>query len=126
VAEPPPPLTPNHTPPDPAPALSPGPNPPPLVAPAARLFSPQSKSLGIDLQCLSPGLLREVVYAGSNCPSFEQARGFLLHLAEVDLDVKMVRRATQRVGEERLDQRDLLVQTWDELPLVCRQSSIDG
>jgi hypothetical protein len=108
----------NPTQPGPAPAKSPGPSPPPLAAPAARLFSPQSKSLGIDLSCLSPGLLKKVVYAGSNCPSFEQARDFLYHLAEVDLDVKMVRRATQRIGEERLAQRDLLVETWDELPLA--------
>jgi hypothetical protein len=63
-------------------------------------------------------LLEKVVYAGSNCPSFEQARDFLYHLAEIDLDVKMVRRATQRIGEERLAQRDFLVQRWDELPLV--------
>jgi hypothetical protein len=73
--------------------------------------------------CLSPGLLEKVVYAGSNCPSFEQARDFLYHLAEIDLDVKMVRRATQRIGEERLAQRDLLVQTWDELPLADKGRS---
>jgi len=30
----------------------------------------------------------------------------------------MVRRATLRIGEERLAQRDLLVETWDELPLA--------
>jgi hypothetical protein len=105
------------------PARSPGPNLPPLAALAARLFSPQSKSLGIDLQCLSPGLLRKAVYAGSNCPSFEQARDFLRHLAEIDLDVKMVRRATLRIGEERLAQRDLLVRTWDELPLADKGRS---
>jgi hypothetical protein len=35
----------------------------------------------------------------------------------------MVRRATQRIGEERLAQRDLLVQTWDELPLVDKGRS---
>jgi hypothetical protein len=63
-------------------------------------------------------LLEKVVYAGSNCPSFEQAKDFLLHLAEIDLDVKMVHRATQRIGEERLAQRDLLVQSWDDLTLV--------
>jgi hypothetical protein len=51
----------------------------------------------------------------------------LLHLAETALDVKMVRRATQRIGEERLAQRDLLVQTWDELPLADKgRSSITG
>lgn len=63
-------------------------------------------------------MLEKVTYAGSNCPSFEQAKNFLYHLAEIDLDVKMVHRATQRIGEERLAQRDLLVQSWDELPLA--------
>lgn len=67
--------------------------------------------------------MRKVVYAGSNCPSFEQAKAFLLHLAETDLDVKMVCRTTQRIGEERLAQRDLLVQTWDELPLIDKGRS---
>jgi hypothetical protein len=64
-----------------------------------------------------------VVYAGSNCPSFEQAKDFLHHLAEIDLDVKMVHRATLRIGEERLAQRDLLVETWDELPLIDKGRS---
>jgi hypothetical protein len=35
----------------------------------------------------------------------------------------MVRRATLRIGEERLAQRDLLVQTWDELPLADKGRS---
>lgn len=35
----------------------------------------------------------------------------------------MVRRATQRIGEERLAQRDLLVETWEELPLVEKDRS---
>lgn len=59
-----------------------------------------------------------MVYAGSNCPSFEQAKQFLHHLAEIDLDVKMVHRVTLRIGEERLALRDLLVQSWDDLPLA--------
>jgi hypothetical protein len=35
----------------------------------------------------------------------------------------MVRRATQRIGEERLAQRDLLVATWDEVPLADKGRS---
>jgi len=35
----------------------------------------------------------------------------------------MVQRTTQRIGEERLAQRDLLVETWDELPLVDKGCS---
>jgi hypothetical protein len=47
----------------------------------------------------------------------------LLHLAEIDLDTKMIRRTTQRIGEERLAQRDLLVESWDELPLADKGRS---
>ncbi len=109
--------------PRPTPERSSGPSPPPLAAPAARLFFPQSKSLGIDLQILSPRLLKKVVYAGANSVSFEQGSAFLLNLAEQSIDAQTVRRTTERIGEERLAQRDLQVESYLDLSLLHRDRS---
>jgi hypothetical protein len=109
--------------PAPTPERLSGANRPPLAATAARLFFPQSRSLGIDLQILSPGLLKKTVYAGSNTPAFEQASDFLLNLAQQRIDAKTIARATQRIGEERLAQRDLQVASWEDLPLIHRDRS---
>lgn len=105
------------------PERSPGTNPPPLAALAARLFFPQTRSLGIDLGSYSPGLLRKIVHAGSNSVSFAQGSDFLLHLAEQSVDAKTVQRVTERIGEERLAQRDTLVESFQKLPLVKRDRS---
>jgi hypothetical protein len=102
---------------------SPGTNLLPLAALAVRLFFPQTKSLGIDLGSHSPGLLRKIVYAGSNSGSFAQGSDFLQHLAEQSVDAKTVQRATERIGEERLAQRDTLVESFEKLPLVKRDRS---
>lgn len=105
------------------PERSPGTNQPPLAALAARLFFPQTKSLGIDLGSHSPGLLRKIVYAGSNSVSFAQGSDFLDHLAEQSVDAKTVQRVTERIGEERLAQRDTLVESFEKLSLVKRDRS---
>ena len=107
----------------PTPARSPGRNPPALATTAARLFFPQSRSLGIDLQCLSPRLLQKVVYAGTNSVSFEQGSDFLLRLAGQTVDAQTVRRSTERIGEERLAQRDLQVESFLDLPLIHKDRS---
>ena len=99
---------------------SPGANRPPLASTAARLFFPQSQRLSIDLLSLSPGLLKKVVYAGSNAGSFEQGSQFLLYLAEQHIPASLVRRTTERIGAERLAQRDLAVESFQRLPLGQR------
>jgi hypothetical protein len=123
VAGPPLPKTLSLIPPGVALATLPGLNLPPLAAAAARLFFPQSKSLGIDLLSLSPGLLKKAVYAGSNSVSFEHASESMLHLAEQDIDASTIRRATDRIGQERLAQRDLLVESFANLPLIYKDRS---
>jgi hypothetical protein len=72
---------------------------------------------------LSPGLLKKAVYAGSNCGSFEQAHLFVLNLADQDIDARTILRATERIGTERLAQRDTLVESFEALPLVQRDRS---
>jgi hypothetical protein len=65
--------------------------------------------------------LQKVVYAGSNCVSFEQASDFLYQLAQQRLDAKTVCRTTERIGQERLAQRERLVQSWHQVPLIDRE-----
>jgi len=98
-----------------------GKNPPSTAVAAASLFFPQSKSLGIDLQSLSPGLLDQVVYAGSNLPSFAFASDMLDKLADQDIDPKVAERACHKIGGERLRQRHDLVEQFLGLPLAQRE-----
>lgn len=89
--------------------------------PVARLFFPQSASLGIDLDSVSPVLLRKVVYAGSNNPSFGRAAHDLRVLAEVTVAVKQVERLTKRIGQQRHEERDAATAAWLERPLIQRE-----
>jgi hypothetical protein len=77
--------------------------------------------LGIDLGRFSPALLKKVVYAGSNAPSFKRGRQDLLVLAEVTVPVKQVERLTERIGQERQAQRDAAVAAWLARPLAQRE-----
>lgn len=55
---------------------------------------------------LSPGALRKVVHAGVHAGSFRQAEADLLALAELSVSCQRIRRATRRIGEQRVAQRD--------------------
>jgi hypothetical protein len=103
-----------------------GKNPPPVATTAARLFFPQSRSLGIDLGSLSPGLLKKVVYAGSNNPAFTRGSQDLWVMAEVHIDPKQVERLTQRIGQERQAQRDDAVAAYLARPLAQRDEQPPG
>jgi len=98
-----------------------GKNPLPIACTAAKLFFPQSKSLGIDLGGCSPGLLRKIVYAGSNTPSFGCAAQNLLVLAEAAIGVKQVERLTEQIGKERQQERDGGVAAWLNRSLTQRE-----
>jgi hypothetical protein len=104
-------------------AVSPTGKSPLLIATAvARLFFPQSASLGIDLGSISPTLLKKIVYAGSNGPSFRRASKDLRVLAEVTIDPKQVERLTEQIGQERLDERNADVAAWLARPLAEREN----
>ena len=104
-------------------ALAPpiGKNPPPIVTAVGGLFFPQSQSLGLDLGSFSPGLLRKIVYAGSNAPSFQRGHQDLLALAEVQVPIKQVERLTERIGQERQEERDAAVAAYLARPLAQRE-----
>jgi hypothetical protein len=72
----------------------------------------------MDLGAESPGVLRKAIYAASNGYSFAQASLHLAHLAERNVSVKQVERLAQRIGQERIDERDAEVETWKDLPLA--------
>ena len=63
------------------------------------------------------------MYAGANSPSYRQAAESLRALAELDVPVKQVQRVTQRVGEERVAERDAAVKAHASLPLTERKGS---
>lgn len=70
---------------------------------------------------VSPVLLRKVVYAGSNNPSFGRAAHDLRVLAEVSVAIKQVERLTKRIGQERHEERDAATVAWLERPLMQRE-----
>jgi len=107
----------------PAVATPTGKNPPTTACTAARLFFPQSKSLGIDQGSFSPGLLQKIVYAGANSPSFRRASNDLRLLAEVTVAVKQVERLTQQIGHERQQQRDAATAAYQARTLKQRDEA---
>jgi hypothetical protein len=82
------------------------------------LFFPQSQSLGIDHGTYSPQVLRQIVYAGVQNTSFAAGQAALLHLARLKISAKQVERVTERIGQERIDQRQSQVQAFRALPVV--------
>jgi len=67
---------------------------------------------------LSPRLQQQVVALGTRLRSFEEARAATRELLEIELTTKMVERLTERIGVERVAERDAAVLAWKELPLV--------
>ena len=64
-----------------------------------------------------------MVYAGSHASSFEQASKDLKEEAELEISTQRVMRATKRIGQERVEQRDAQAAAWAELPLPQQQAS---
>ncbi len=64
-----------------------------------------------------------MIYAGSHASSFQQASQDLQEEAEVDISEQRIMRATKRIGQERVAERDAAMQAWAELPLPEQQRS---
>jgi hypothetical protein len=62
--------------------------------------------LDLGTEGYSPSLIRKIEYAGGNSSSFKQASEALKRLAELPIDPKHVSRITERLGKERLAQRE--------------------
>jgi hypothetical protein len=74
--------------------------------------------LGIDRGSYSPHVLRQIVYAGVQNTSFATGRDDLLNLARLKISEKQVERVTERIGQERVDQRASQVQAFVGLPVM--------
>jgi hypothetical protein len=79
--------------------------------------------LGIDLGTYSPAVLKKIVYAGTQQPSFAQGNQALVALAGLNVAEKQVERLTERIGQERVDQQDQAVQNFLALPLMEKSRS---
>jgi len=66
--------------------------------------------LGLGTEGYSVALLAKIEYAGANEGSFQQASEALGRLAELPISAKHVQRITERLGQERTQQRDLDVE----------------
>lgn len=64
-----------------------------------------------------------MVYAGTQSRSFRQASADMKHLAELEISEQRIMRATRRIGQERVAEREAEVAAWEELPLPEQQSS---
>jgi hypothetical protein len=76
--------------------------------------------LGIDQGNYSPHVLRKIVYAGTQHPSFAQGGAALAALAGLTIATKQVERVTEKIGRERVEQRDRAVADLQEAPLMAR------
>jgi len=72
---------------------------------------------------VSPGVLKKMVYAGANATSFAQASRDLWEEAELSISASRIRRATERVGGERLKLRSEAVARWRKLSLPEQRRS---
>ena len=57
-----------------------------------------------------------IVYAGVQNTSFAAGRADLSNLARLEISEKQVERVTERIGQERVDQREKQVQAFLALP----------
>jgi hypothetical protein len=71
-------------------------------------------------------MLDKIVYAGVNNSSFAQGSQDLAKLAETAVPTKQVERLCQRIGAERVAERDAAVATYQALPLVERKETPAG
>lgn len=75
---------------------------------------------------LSPTLIEKTVHLGTMLRSFPQARIASETLLDVRLTTKRIERLTERIGQERVAERDAQVTTWQSLPLVQKLAAPPG
>jgi hypothetical protein len=78
--------------------------------------------LGLDVDYdYSPTAWKKVVYAGTQAASFAQGSRDLKELGELDVSPERVRRATERIGGERVAERDAQVAAYEALPIPAQR-----
>lgn len=83
--------------------------------------------MGLDVdEPLSPSLLEKASLLGTVLSSFPQAHHASEQLLEQVLGIKRIERLTERIGGERVAQRDAETDAWQVLPLVQKQAAPQG
>ena len=72
---------------------------------------------------VSPALLKKVVHAAAHSTSFREASENLRVLAEVNVSAARIRRAAQRVGQERVEETCDAAEAYRRLPLPAQRTS---
>ena len=70
--------------------------------------------------------MRKVVHLGTKLGSFASAADSVAETLEVELTTKRVERLTERIGHERVAQRELSIADWESLPLVAKLAAPQG
>lgn len=78
--------------------------------------------MGLDHSGFSPRVRRKIVHAGVNSVSYQQASCDLAELSDLNVKPKPVERLVQRIGRERIDQRDAAVKSHRQLPLMAKDA----
>lgn len=74
-------------------------------------------------ETVTPAVLQKVVWAGANLGSFPQSSAALNELADIDLSAKRVRRITEQIGQDRLNERQQQVADFQDKPLMEKAKS---
>ena len=107
-------------------ALSSGTNLKPTFRNHGRLFFPQSQALGLSVdETLSPAVMQKTVHLASKL-SFDSAAQTAAATLELKLTTKRVERLTERIGCERVAQREQSIAQWQKLPLVEKLAAPPG
>ena len=64
--------------------------------------------------------MEKVAYLGAKLPSFRDAHEALGVLLRIKVGLKRVERTTERIGDERVAERESQIEAWSRLPLVER------
>ena len=75
---------------------------------------------------LSPAVIRKSVHLATQLPSFRSAAQSIAETLELELTTKRVERLTERIGAERVDEREAAIDRWKALPLVEKLASPPG
>ncbi len=78
--------------------------------------------MGVDHSGFSPRVQQKIVHAGVNSVSYQQASRDLAELSDLSVAPKPVERMVQKIGRERIDQRDAAVRAHQRLALMAKDS----
>ena len=70
--------------------------------------------------------MRKSVHLATKLPSFQSTQESLAEIAEVQLTTKRVERLAERIGAERVWERDRQTRWWEQLPLVQKLAAPAG